>query len=242
MQKGLVNQFSCEVPLQLFHHPMSAGARLVRLALAEYGSSAELITEYVWERRDGFLQLNPAGELPVLLIDETAICGPVTICEYLDETSGFTLEDRRLMPAHALARAETRRLMDWFLLKFEADATRYIVNEKVTKREKPRDQGGGAPDSSVLRAARANIRNHLAYIDYLAAERNWLAGDQLSYADFAAAAAFSVIDYLNEVPWSDHDSAKGWYQRIKCRPAFREILADKLRGIPPPAHYTDLDF
>lgn len=229
--------------MKLFHHPMSPGSRLVRMAIGEYGASAEYIVERTWERRDGFLALNPAGSLPVLIDEgDVPICGAVTVCEYLDETRGFTLEDRRLMPAHPLARAEVRRLMHWFLDKMDAEVTRYFVEEKVTKREKPRDGSSSAPDSSVLRAARANLRNHMNYISYLSSERSWLGGDQLTYADFAAAATISVIDYLNEIPWSEHEAAKAWYARIKCRPAFREILADKLRGIPPPAHYTDLDF
>ncbi|MEP0521746.1 MAG: glutathione S-transferase family protein [Hyphomicrobiales bacterium] len=229
--------------MEVYHHPMSSGSRIVRMAIGEYGASAEYFVERTWERREAFLLLNPEGTLPVLVDEgEVPICGAITTCEYLDETRGFTLEDRRLMPSHPLARAEVRRLMHWFLVKMEAEATQYFVNEKVTKREKPRDAGGGAPESAVLRIARANLRNHLAYLEYLASERNWLGGDQMSYADFAAAAAISVIDYLNEMPWSDHEAAKTWYTRIKCRPAFREILADKMRGIPPPAHYTDLDF
>ncbi|MCC5956341.1 MAG: glutathione S-transferase family protein, partial [Natronohydrobacter sp.] len=33
-----------------------------------------------------------------------------------------------------------------------------------------------------------------------------------------------------------------WYAKIKSRPAFRTLLADTLPGMPPPAHYADLDF
>ncbi len=57
------------------------------------------------------------------------------------------------------------------------------------------DAGGGAPDMDLVRAARANIRYHLRYIGYLTAQRNWLAGDRLTYADLAAAAHISVADF-----------------------------------------------
>ena len=44
------------------------------------------------------------------------------------------------------------------------------------------------------------------------------------------------------VPWSEHEDAKLWYQRVKSRPSFRPLLADLLPGAPPPPHYADLDF
>jgi len=46
---------------------------------------------------------------------------------------------------------------------------------------------GGSPDTEVIRAARHNIRYHLAYIGWLVRARDWLAGDQLTYADLAGA-------------------------------------------------------
>ena len=53
--------------LTLFHHPMSAGSRYVRLILNEYEIEVELIEENAWAWRKEFLSLNPAGTLPVLL-------------------------------------------------------------------------------------------------------------------------------------------------------------------------------
>ena len=63
-----------------------------------------------------------------------------------------------------------------------------------------------------------------------------------SYADLAAAASVSVLDYLGEIEWSSHPHAKEWYQRIKSRPAFRPLLSDRVRALAPVAHYADLDF
>jgi glutathione S-transferase len=94
----------------------------------------------------------------------------------------------------------------------------------------------------VLRAARNNIRYHMAYIGWLARSRDWLAGEQLTYADLAAAAHLSAVDYLGDVPWSEDEAAKGWYVRVKSRPSFRPILAETLAGIPPSPTYADLDF
>ena len=55
--------------LTLFHHPLSPLSRYVRLILSEYGLETRLVEERFWERREEFLLLNPAGEIPVLMAD-----------------------------------------------------------------------------------------------------------------------------------------------------------------------------
>ncbi len=97
-------------------------------------------------------------------------------------------------------------------------------------------------DTEVIRAAKNNIRYHMAYIGWLVRARDWLAGDRLSYADLAAAAHLSAADYLGDVPWNEDEAAKNWYARVKSRPSFRPILAETLAGIPPSKTYADLDF
>jgi glutathione S-transferase len=88
----------------------------------------------------------------------------------------------------------------------------------------------------------ARLRDHLDYIAHLADHRVWLAGDELSIADLAAAGHISAVDYFGDIPWADYPVAKSWYQRVKSRPSFRPLLADTIRGMAPGAHYADLDF
>ncbi|MEP3231979.1 MAG: glutathione S-transferase family protein [Hyphomicrobiales bacterium] len=227
--------------LRLVHYPFSAQSRFIRLCLAEYGESAEMTEAKPWERRDALLQINPAGNIPILIEDDgPAICGHDVIAEYLDETRGPLQRDHRLMPENPQDRAEVRRLMYWFLVKMEGEATGYLCEEKVHKLERRNE--GGAPDSQVIRAARSNMKSHMRYISYLASTRNYLGGLRLSYADLAAAAAISVMDYTGDIAWEEEEVARAWYSRVKSRPSFRPILAERLRGLPPSSHYADLDF
>ncbi|MFT0859606.1 glutathione S-transferase family protein [Ancylobacter sp. G4_0304] len=229
--------------MQLHHHPFCAHSRLVRLALGEMGIEPELIEERVWERRPEFLMLDPAGATPVLVEDDGFVVpGAAVIAEYLDETRGHALNGRRLLPTDPFERVEVRRLSAWFNDKFFAEVSEPLVREKVYKRYMPRELGGGPPDMAVIRAARSNIRYHLQYIGWLLKTRNWLAGERLSYADLAAAAHISCVDYLGDVPWEEDEGAKIWYARIKSRPAFRPLLALTMAGMPPAACYADLDF
>lgn len=229
--------------IKLFHYPLSVASRFTRLVLAECEVTPELVEERFWERREDFVIMNPAATLPVLVENNgPPICGAWPVSEYLDETRGFALDEHRLLPLNADQRAEVRRLTEWFLVQFDAEVTGLLVDEKVIKRESARTGSDGAPDSDLLRAARVNIRMHMRYIDHLIETRRWLAGDRLTYADLAAAAAISVADFMGEVPWQKAEEGKEWYARVKSRPAFRSLLADQVRGITPPAHYQDLDF
>lgn len=223
----------------LHHLWLCPFARKVRIALGEKKLDFDLAIEKVWERREEFLALNPAGEVPVF-IDDTddgagaVLCDSNVICEYLEEV----YPDLPLLGGDVLARAEIRRLVAWFDLKFQREVTQNLVDEKINKRF----LGLGAPSSVAIRAGHANITTHLAYIEYLMEHHNWLAGPQFSLADIAAAAQLSCIDYVGDVPWEDYPEAKKWYARLKSRPSVRPLLADHIPGVPPPRHYANLDF
>lgn len=211
--------------------------------LAEHDCKVNFITIRPWERRDDFLAVNPAGDVPVLIeTDGLPVVGAGVIMEYLDETRGYAIAERRLMPESIATRAEMRRLVNWFTGKFHDEVTHYFVHERIFKLEMPTEAGGGAPDSSVLRAARSNIRHHIRHLGWLTATRNWIAGERISYADLAAAAELSVIDYLGDVPWDEDSHVAQWYARIKSRPSFRGLLQEKVPGLPASPHYSDLDF
>ena len=227
----------------LFHHPFCPLSRFIRLVLGEYGLDLRLVEERVWERREGFLALNPACTTPVLFTEgQPAIPGAAIIAEFLDETRGPEMGDRRLLPATMSERIEVRRLMAWFNEKFFEEASNPLVTERIYKRFISEEDGGGSPATDAIRAAKTNVRYHLSYIGWLAQRRNYLAGERLTYADLAAAAHLSSVDYLGDVPWSENEAAKSWYARVKSRPSFRPLLIDTHVGVPPSKTYADLDF
>lgn len=234
--------------MKLTHFRMCPFSRSIRLAFTELELEPALAEERPWDLRAAFLAINPAGELPVLeMADSLLLCGAYSISEFLaEEAENSAIDERtiRLFPGTPEDRAEVRRLVDWFNGKFSREISRPMLVEKVYPRFAggPAGQSHGAPDAELLRALRANLRYHLGYISFLADQRRWLAGDELSFCDLAAAAHLSVIDYLGEVPWEDYPIAKSWYVRLKSRRSFQPLLADRLPGMPPPIAYTDLDF
>ncbi|MFW6412986.1 MAG: glutathione S-transferase family protein [Oceanicaulis sp.] len=222
----------------LHHWPLDPWSRQVRLALAEKQLSFELESWRFWESPEGLLALNPAGLPPVLEDDapggRVRLAEARAILEYLEEIK----PEPPLLPKDPVDRAEARRIAQWFDQKFTAEVSAYLLFEKLEKRM----QGLGAPDMEAIRAGRDYLRWHLDYVSNLLDVRDGLAGPRWTLADLVAAAHLSCVDYLGDVPWSDYPAAKAWYERIKCRPSFRGLLADRLPGVPPANGYQDLDF
>lgn len=220
---------------RLYHLPLCPFSRKLRLVLAEKKQEVALIEEKVWERRLDFLRLNPAGAVPVLVErDGRVLADSAAIFEYLEEI----YPEPPLLPTDPLERAEVRRLVGWFDDKFNREVTDNLVQERAIKRI----ARTGYPDSARVKAGARAVRVHLEYVGWLVERRHWIAGEQLTIADLAAAAHLSCLDYLGDVPWEASDAAKEWYARIKCRPSFRSLLSDHLPGFTPPDHYADLDF
>ena len=222
----------------LHHFPLDPASRQVRLALGEKRLAFSEVVEKVWEQRPEFMLLNPAGMTPVLVekkgAERLVICETRAILEHLEETN----PEPPLLGREAADRAEARRLMQWFDRKFDGEVNALVLREKMERRL----FGGGAPQLSALREGLEALRWHMGYLENLLSSRDWLAGERLSLADFAGAANFSVIDYFGDVPWREFPGLKTWYMKLKSRPCFRPLLADRWPGLVPAGHYDDLDF
>ncbi len=222
----------------LLHYPLDPSCRLARLMLAEYSVPADLEEIKPWLREPALLELNPAATLPIML-DRTG--GPAVGCLAVihaieDLYSPETVEG--LFPTDPGARAEMWRLLEWVVFKLNDEVTRYVLEEKIIKR----DRKGATPEPSVLRVAKANLVEHMLYFNWLFATREWLAGDTMTLADFALAAHLSTLDYLGDIDWGTAGETRDWYSRIKSRPAFRTLLNDRVVAMPPHKGYADLDF
>lgn len=219
----------------LYHTPLSPSCRKLRVMLKEKDIAHQLVEEQPWQRRPAFFALNPAGEVPVLTtLKGHPVCGAYAISEYLEET----YPEVQFFGASVDERAEVRRLVEWFDVKFNQEVTQLVVFEKVFKRL----MGYGEPSSEAIRAGKKNLSAHLEYMDFLLRQRNWIGGEYLTLADITAAAHLSCMDYLGDVAWDEKDRVHEWYALIKSRPSFRGLLDDRAQGFRPPSHYADPDF
>jgi glutathione S-transferase len=221
---------------QLFQFPLCPFSRKVRLLLGEKGVGYELVRESPWERRDEFLDLNPAGRTPMMVEADkgTVLIDSWAICEFFEET----VNKAPMINGTAINRAEIRRLVAWFDEQFFADVVAPLMHERMKKRLIERV----SPDARVLREAMKLALNHLDYTDFLLDHRNWLGGATMSLADLTAAAHISVADYLGGIDWRGHEQTRRWYSGLKSRPSFRPLLSERMEVIGPPQHYDKVDF
>lgn len=221
---------------QLFQFPLCPFSRKVRLLLGEKGVGYDLVRESPWDRRDEFLDMNPAGRTPVMVEADkgNVLIDSWAICEFFEET----VNKAPMINGTAINRAEIRRLTAWFDEQFFADVVAPLMHERMKKRLVDR----ASPDARVLREAMKLALNHLDYTDYLLDHRNWMAGATMSLADLSAAAHISVADYLGGIDWRGHEQTKRWYSALKSRPSFRPLLSERMEVIGPPQHYDKVDF
>ncbi len=222
----------------LYHFAFDPGSRAVRLALGEARIEFSETPVRPWEDGCPVATLNPSGMPPVLQVADggqtLTLCEPAAILGWLEERN----TEPFLLPADAAERAEVRRLLAWFDRRFTDEVNAVLLHERM---EKPLLRLG-PPEARALRAGREALKTHLAMMEGLLARRDALAGRRISQADIVAAAHLSVLDYFGEITWPTYPGLKTWYMKLKSRPCFRPLLADRFPGVAPSACYADLDF
>ena len=211
--------------------------RLTHLMLAPSSRFARLL---IAEKRipcDNVGADDIAAHLPVFE-DNGARCEG--LWAIVDHVEG-NYSDYPMTPEDGNARNEALRFLDWAMGPLHESVTRKIVFEKASSRftgANPRR----TPDMDTIRQAREALKPLLPLIGAAAERRGYLAAKECTLADLAVAAHLSALDYFGEVPWADFPSTAEWYLRMKSRPAFRTLLADRVPGQPPAPHYAELDF
>ena len=167
------------------------------------------------------------------------------IVDNLDKIGGQCIElypDKPIYDIPAIPECTGEELTNNLINQLKPFDIKFHLNERVEKRFRSLEKGGGLPNTDNIRLAKNNLNNHLKYIEYLLERRFWLVNNKIELADLTAAAHISCIDYLGDMPWEKFPEIKHWYSRIKSRPSFRSILTDKIIGIPPRGNYALLDF
>ena len=222
----------------LFSYALCPFSRKVRLVLEEKKLYYQLESEPIWKRREEFLDLNHTGEVPVFIDVANGKPHTFTQSQAIVEFINDTYQDTNLLPGDALNRALIRQKCLYYDINFHKDITHKIVFEKALKRK----MGQGSLDSKTLRAGQTNLPSYLEHASWTLENNDWICGENLTLADFTLAAHLSCLDYFGTIDWNRFPVVKDWYARLKSRPCFRSLLKDKIPGITPATHYSDLDF
>ena len=133
---------------RLYHQPLSPFCRKIRLVLAEKKIEVELVEEPTWERRMDFLRMNPAGQVPVLKIDD------LVLADFERRSSSISRRPSRSRRCCRGARRSGPRRggsTAWFDDKFHNEVTANLVYERVNKKLAK----AGYPESEKIKAGHA---------------------------------------------------------------------------------------
>ena len=212
---------------RLIHLVFQPASRLIRLALAEKRLAI-----------DPQIAEDTHAHMPQLIdLDGTTVTGLWAILDHIEGN----YPEIPLVPEDAIERGESLRWLDWTTTVFGEQVSRKIVTEKAN----PRYTGSptrSTPDVAVIRAGRDALRDLIPFLGKTVDEHGNLVSRNCNIADLALAAHLSALDYFGEVPWDSNQGLREWYMRMKSRPSFRSLLADRVPGKPPIKYYADLDF
>lgn len=163
----------------ILYSAIGPNPKAVRMFAAEKGIHLDLREVDLFggeNRREPFLSINPAGQVPVLETDDGTFIAEVTaICEYLEDVSPAT----PLIGTTALERAEARmwaRRVDLNILQPMANGYRF--SEGLSFFEKRiRCMPQAADDLKIL------AREWLAWLDTQMAGKTYVCGSRLTLAD-----------------------------------------------------------
>lgn len=223
---------------KIYHQTICPFSRKVRILLGAKNIEFELAEENFWERRKEFITMNTMGTVPVLFNINSGDIIPCSsvIVEYLNEKypDGYDY-----IGSSVAQRVEARRLQYWFDHKFFNEVSKVILDERYFNRFL-KNRPSANPNKIMI--CKSNMEVHFSYMEYLLSKRQYLAGDQITIADFAAAGQISSLDYFGDINWRNYNVIKEWYCLIKSQQGFKGVLADKIPGVLPPLWYNKLDF
>ena len=225
--------------LELYHwEPNGASARVL-IALHEKGLAFE--SRYVdlmafEQHQPAFVQLNPTGEVPVLVQGGEPFTQSSYICAYLEEA----FPQRPLMPADAYQRWEVRvwqKSVDDHLAAAVSDLAWTAYGPKgmapdlgrLPSRER-RDAWAEALrgyDAERLDKARERVGLAVGRMEQALERADWLAAGAFSLADIAVFAYAAYLPRLEPALVSQAASPRtmAWLERVASRPGVQAALA-----------------
>lgn len=188
---------------------------MVRMFAAERGSVLDIVKVDLRggeNRREAFLEKNPAGQTPALELDDGTVLAEITaICEYLDEVTPGPSLIGTTPEARAITRMWVRRI-DLNICEPMGQGFRY--GEGLAMFE---GRMRCLPEAAA--GLKLIAQERLAWLDGLIEGRNFICGDHLTLADCLL---FAFLDFGMKVgqPLSEELSTlPAWFARMQARPA-----------------------
>ncbi len=199
-----------------FYNSGGPNPRMVRMFTAEKGMDVPKIEVDLRggeNRKAPYLDVNPAGQTPALVLDDGTVLAEITaICEYVDELKkdtpsliGDTPEER------ALTRMWTRRI-DLNIVEPAANGFRFSEGLKMFQ-----DRIRCIPQAAD--ELKATARDKLVWLDGLMAGKPFIVGAKLTMANILLFAFVYFMGKVGQPLDPALENLGAWYERMKARPS-----------------------
>jgi len=161
---------------------------------------------------DAYLARNPNGKVPLLQHGDVSLWESMAIMHYLAGLAG----DDTFLPSDNLGRAEVMRWHIWETVHFNPPVGA-ICWETLAKPS----MGMGDPDPDKIAAGQKNFHRFAKVLDDHLAGRDFLLGNTVTIADFAAASHSGMILHPDsQVPITEYTNVQNWLQRMETVPGW----------------------
>ena len=195
------------------YNSIGPNPQVVRTFMAERGVTLDLeeIDIMTGENRQAdYLKVNPAGQLPALLLDDGSLLTEITvICEYLDETQPGS----SMMGATPEARAQIRSWTRWADLNVCEPLTNgFRYSEGLPMFE---SRMRCIPEASD--GLKACVQDKLTWLDGQLGDRPFLAGPEFSLADILLSTFLTFGEQVGQPLNRELKTVSAWYDRCVSR-------------------------
>lgn len=167
------------------------------------------------QKRPEFTALNPNQKMPVLEEDGFVLWESNAILQYLaDKKPGSGL-----LPADPGTRADVTRWQCWDLTTWDPACATMIFERLVKKL-----LNIGEPDPAELAKGEERFHRAAAVLDAHLKGRKYIAGDELTVADFSLGAPLNLAAPA-QLPVSRYAEIRRWHQGLFELPAWRQSIA-----------------
>ena len=186
----------------------------VKLALLEKGVPFEEVTAWVGETDAA---ASPLGKVPYALTDEGPISESTVIREYVEDR----YPDTPLMPASPYEAAKVRELLRYIELHLEL----------LVRNLYPEAFFGGKVSEGLKDRLKPQLDKNVAAFGRLARFSPFIAGDQFTLADCAAAVHLPLVSGASKIIYGQDALAglpvRDYLQRLGARPSVQKVEADR---------------
>ena len=200
--------------VKLVGFPQSTYVRTARLALEEKGVSYEIDPEVEFGS-PALKEIHPYSKIPVLIHGDLVLPETNAICRYVDEA----FDGPALQPADPRGRAEMEKWINYFNVYYDPTIVRVCVLERLVA---PRF--GRETDEQKITAAMPDAEYQLEVLERELGNRDYLAGDTVSLADFFMLPALYYFYITPEGgPLMTEEKAPNigkWWERMSSRPSY----------------------